>query len=389
MKVPRIPVPFIVFLGLLVWSATQTGVSATAQNIGEGVKNFDDLAERFETLAEEQGGVYAFTVLREAKLPPNIDLHLLGHKIGDVMYKQEGIDGIALCTDEFRNACSHTMVIGALTEFGESALPQIREACKRAPGGPGAYTMCYHGLGHGVFAFYEYSMPETVAMCKKTGTEEYREREAIECVGGAVMELSGGGGHDRETWLLARAKYIESDPVGFCLGDEVPANTKSQCLTYITPELWKRVGIDMGNPNPVQYKDAFALCDRIPRTQPELRHTCYSGFGKEFVPLAANRDIRAVESLSAEKMRDVVTWCGYAGSYEGTSACVEQAVYSLFWGGENDPQASFRFCSVIEDAKVAEHCYRTIAQNIHHYVHTPQRGELCSALPSYAQDMCE
>ncbi len=387
MKALGVPLFALGILALVVWALSRGfGASYDATTIAEGVQSFDELADRFELVAQEKGGVYAFNLLREARLPPNIDMHLLGHRIGDEMYKQEGIEGIALCTDEFRNACSHTMVIGALTDHGEAALPMIRDACKRAPGGPGAYTMCYHGLGHGVFAYYGYSIPETVAMCEKTGTEEYRNREATECIGGAVMELSGGGGHDRELWLDARAAYIEEDPVAFCLSDEMPDFAKSQCLTYITPELWAQVGIDMGEPDPRQYVDAFALCAPI-RNQ-ELRTTCYGAFGKEFVPLAANRDIRLVDKLPDEKYQDVILWCGYANVAEGIDACLSQAVFSLFWGGENDPEASFRFCALVTDPGRATACYRTLGDNIRYYIRDDRRSALCGRLPSYAQEAC-
>lgn len=168
-----------------------------AGEIGKNVESFNALEKRFQNLAKEKGAKYAFEVLRRAELPPQTDLHLLGHYVGDELYKQEGVDGIRLCTQDFRNACSHSIVIGTLSEFGEGALPRIRDACKEAPGGSGAYTMCFHGLGHGVLAGYGYELEKTVAFCKKTGTEEYNYREYIECFGGAIMELMGGVGTTR------------------------------------------------------------------------------------------------------------------------------------------------------------------------------------------------
>ena len=109
-------------------SASQT-LYAEADTIGKNVANFKELETRFQDLAKEKGGAYAYEVLKRAPLPPNTDLHLLGHAVGDVLYAQVGIDGIALCTQDFRNACSHSIVIGALNEFGgEPALLKIRDA---------------------------------------------------------------------------------------------------------------------------------------------------------------------------------------------------------------------------------------------------------------------
>ncbi|MBI4133027.1 hypothetical protein HY478_00275 [Candidatus Uhrbacteria bacterium] len=356
--------------------------------MGMGVASFKELQTRFENLAEEKGAVYAFEILKRASLPPNTDLHLLGHTVGDMLYKQKGIDGIADCTQDFRNACSHTIVIGTLNEFGgEQALEMIREACRKAPGGSGAYTMCYHGLGHGIFTFYEYSLPETVALCEKTGTREYRERETVECIGGSVMELTGGGGHDPELWQKAREKYLV-DPLSPCMSNLIPDNAKAQCLTYLTPELWKHVGINMGHPEPELFTAAFSYCDSIAQSREDLRSACFGGFGKEFVPLALGRDIRDTDAWSARETSLVEDWCSRADDREGKAACIEQALQSLFWGGENDPAIAFRFCGNLLQSGLKQTCEEELGRAISAYVRGETRTSLCMQLPPEAQETC-
>ncbi len=374
-------------LGMNLYQYIETPY-AEAATIGKNVTSFDELKERFELLAEDKGALYAFEVLRRAEVPPNTDMHLMGHVVGDVLYKQKGLEAIADCTQDFRNACSHTIVIGALNEFGgEPALDMIRESCKKAPGGTGAYTMCYHGLGHGVFAFYGYSLPETIEMCEKTGTDEYRNREAIECVGGAVMELSGGGGHDPQLWKEAREKYLD-DPVGLCMGPDMPAHTKAQCLTYMTPELWTVVGIDLGRPQPELFDDAFALCDAIPRTNQVLRDSCYGGFGKEFVPLALGRDIREIHRFASTESAMVEDWCSRAAPLDGQKACIEQALQSVFWGGENDPAIAFRFCGAVRSSDLQDACYGELDSAINSYLRGEQRSRVCMQLPEKYRIAC-
>src|SRR3989338_10209532 len=138
-------------------------------------------------------------IFKAAPLGPNIDLHLLGHAVGDELYKQEGLNGITICDNDFRNACSHSIVIGLFYDKGDGALSEISEACRKAPGGSGAYTMCFHGLGHGILAATGYDMGKTAEYCKKTDTTTCK-RESTECIGGSVMEIIGGGFHDREIW---------------------------------------------------------------------------------------------------------------------------------------------------------------------------------------------
>src|ERR1700722_612624 len=86
--------------------------------IGQGNPSFQEISDRFTALAEKKGAVYAFDVEEVAQLPPDIDTHLLGHVIGGVLDQQKGVDGIIYCTPDFRNACSHAIVIGALDEYG-------------------------------------------------------------------------------------------------------------------------------------------------------------------------------------------------------------------------------------------------------------------------------
>lgn len=355
------------------------------------VATFAELQENFEQLADKKGARYAFDVLRRAAIPPNTDMHLLGHVVGDKLFAQEGIDGIAACTQEFRNACSHSIVVGALREEGEGALEKIREACKKAPGGPGAYTMCFHGLGHGVFSFYDFEYPETVAMCEKTGTSEYRNREAIECIGGSVMELmGGGGGHDPSGWERARESYLRSDdPLSPCMADFMPEHARGICFTYLTPRLWEHAGIDLGTPDPTLFSKAFAYCDQIPVDKKEWRMACFGGFGKEFIPLLAARDIRAVDSMPDERMRTAVQWCEKALVSDGVAACVAEGVSSLFWGGENDPSASFRYCALVPEGEANRACYERLAGAIQSYVRdAAQREALCGQIPSLYQPLC-
>ncbi|MFZ2886836.1 MAG: hypothetical protein WA021_03385 [Minisyncoccia bacterium] len=362
---------------------------AEAARIADSVRDFNDLQKRFQDLSREKGAEYAFEILRRAEHPPNTDLHLLGHSIGEIMYEQKGVAGIADCTQDFRNACSHSIVIGALNDFGETALEMIRDSCRKAPGGSGAYTMCYHGLGHGVFAYFSYDLVATVDFCRKTGTSEYRNREYIECVGGAIMELMSGGGHDRDAWLRARERYLDPDrPLAPCMDAVIPKGAKIICLTYLTPHLWELAGVQIGNPDPAIFPEAFAHCDVIPYSRQELRDACFGGFGKEFVVIAGGRDVRDVAAFSDDTFLKAIEWCGYAAADDGKRACVSDAVSSVFWGGENDPEAAFRFCGIIADTATQNACYARLASAISTFTQGEERARLCARIPEIHQKVC-
>ena len=376
---------------ILLFTLQKPAPYTEAGSITSGVKGFVQLSEKFQFLAQEKSAVYAYEVLRRAVLPPGTDVHLLAHTVGDELYKQKGVSGIADCTQEFRNACSHTIVIGALNEFGsEKALSLIHDACQKAPGGSGAYTMCHHGLGHGVFAFYGYDFSKTVAFCKKTGTAAYRNREYVECVGGALMELMGGGGHDKVAWLASREKYLDpKDPLAPCSTHVIPGEAKGMCYMYLTPHLFEASGGNLANPRPRDFATAFTFCDRISKSTSGLREACFSGIGKEFPVLALSRDIRSLDMADDKALGQMREWCALAPHEEAYRDCARSIVSSLYWGGESDPHTVIRFCD-LAGGDDRSHCFAGIFEEAKQYssLQYPE-AKLCTLVPVDIQSSCQ
>ncbi len=350
---------------------------------------FQEYSTYFRKLAEDKGGEYAFEVLKRAKLSPNVDIHLLGHVVGDMLYKQQGIEGIKVCTPDFRNACSHSIVVGMLTEHGEGSLPEIVATCKQAPGGKGAYTMCFHGLGHGVLAFNEYRLEKAVDMCKKTGTPEYHDREYIECVGGASMEMMAGV-HDRDAWEKEKGNYFkDSDPLFPCDAPFMPAEVRPICYIHLTPHLFEVAGMDLGKPDPAYYERSFSYCDKIPTSNVPDRQACYGGFGKEFVVFAQERDVRNIGDMKEPALARVREWCEFARDTTGEQDCNGYALNSLFWGGENNPDASFTYCAIAKNEEESRFCYEMLAQNISTYLGRGRAGQaVCARVPLPYRNIC-
>lgn len=376
-------------IGLLAGALSLAPVSSKTQDLREiskrAWKGDTELFSYFQAIAEDTGALYAFDLLRSAELPPNVDLHLLGHVIGDELYKQKGIGGMGDCTQEFRNACSHSIVVGAFDEFGEEALPLITESCKRAPGGPGAYTMCFHGLGHGIFAYYGYELAPTIETCTRTGTKARHFREYQECVGGTIMELMGGGGHDRELWNIAREKYLHAaNPLSPCDTDLIPADVKRDCYIYLTPRLFEYAGANLARPSERHFSEAFTYCDRIPADQLDNRRACFGGIGKEFIVLALDRDIRQVGQADTSALKTMRKWCSLAPHEEAHIACTSSVVSSLYWGGENPPDAAVSFCSIVEEGNIQADCFNQLFDQAEYY--GTGKGispvEFCSLVPS-------
>lgn len=351
---------------------------------------YDQLARMLQIIAQQKGAEYAYDVLRQASLPSGTDTHLLGHVVGDELYKQKGADGIAVCGQDFRNACSHSIVIGLLLDKGVAGLEEIRQACKKAPGGLGAYSMCFHGLGHGVLAYNQYDFPKTIEMCQKTNSNPNNNQEAAQCIGGAIMEIISGGGHDHQLWVKQRPLYLKpNDPLYLCQAKFMPGYAKNMCITYITPYLWEAVGANMSNPNSQDFAKAFQLCTKISKdTDPTLRNGCFAGFGKEFVTLAQDRDIRKIDQANPEQMLRVYDWCNLAPD-EGKMACLNSALNSFYWGGENDPKGAINFCNTIPDQDFKSNCFDSLFSQISYYIKDPNYYQkVCQQVPDLFQDKC-
>lgn len=351
--------------------------------------SFAELKKIFSDLANEKGAEYAFNVLKIAPVSPNTDMHLLGHVVGDVLYRQQGVDGIKICTEDFRNACSHSIVVGLLLDKGESALGDISAACRQAPGGSGAYTMCYHGLGHGVLAYTNFELPRAINLCGKVSQGGSSSQEAVQCIGGTIMEIISGGDHDKEEWGKKRTNYLKADKPFFpCLNDFMPQNARPMCLTYLTPYLWEAVGANLGNPTDADFEKSFKLCNEL--TDSSNRNICFGGFGKEFVGLAKARDIRNIENLSNQEMGKIYNWCKLADDETGIQSCLSQALSSIYWGGENDRSTAIKFCNIITDSTSQSICFQNLIGQVSFYVHDfDYRHSFCKELPADYYDECK
>lgn len=349
--------------------------------------DFTSIRQFFVDVANAEGGVHAFEVLKRAELPPNTDLHLMGHAVGDELYKQEGLEGMKYCTHDFRNACSHSIVVGALLEKGLAVFDEINDVCMEAPGGPGAYTMCFHGFGHGVLAYTDYEVPDAVELCGKVGTAEHHQQEAYQCIGGMIMEMHQGV-HDPDVWAQKKDKYLTpGDPLRMCQEDYMPEGAKILCYSYITPFIFDAAGSVANNPRPEIYPKSFSYCDEVENNA--HRESCYAGLGKEFIVLAQDRDIRRIEDTPDDRLQLAASWCMLASKEEAQVACLIEILDSIFWGGENDPEVSVRYCSLLQDS-VTQACFDHMFDIATYYVPQQERREaICALVPRTQSQKCE
>lgn len=354
---------------------------------------FKELILFFTDLAERKGASYAFEILRRSELSQEIDIHLLGHAIGDVLYRKEGISGMKSCTPDFRNACSHSIVVGAFIERGEAALDDIYTACSVAPGGKAASSLCFHGLGHGVLVYAEYDMEKAAMLCNKINFFVDAVVERAECIGGAVMELTGGGFHDPEMWRAVRSRYLnKEDPLSLCRSVFIADESKYKCFMYITPFLVEALGSDPNKPSMSDIENAFQYCDTVPVSEPLNREMCFGGFAKYILASVFGRLIlpETIYMVPDDILYQVHEWCMRAGDPEGSAACIRNAVTALYWDGRNDMADPIRFCAGISNKYQQQACFDHLMLLVGYY-----RDEewyyrvFCREIPVLYQSQCK
>ena len=352
-------------------------------------RSFPEISRYLRDLAKAKGAPYAYEVLIRMPSVPGVDMHLVGHVVGEELYKQFGLAGMAYCTPDLRNACSHSVVIGALLEHGPGILKDVAAVCRKAPGGGGAYNMCYHGLGHGVLAYTDYELDQAIPLCKRAGESAgNKANEYQECVGGTIMEMTGGV-HDPALRAEKAKKFFkQNDPLYPCDADFMPADARSFCYTYLTPHLIEAAGGNLGSPQPEDFRIGMTYCNTL--TEKNDRRACFGGFGKEFPVILAARDVRGVTTLSDEKMRMMHAWCALAPADDGRRDCSFQVVASLYWGGENDFPAAVRYCGSVGNEGDKKDCFDRLI-DMARYFRGRDSGymkKFCASLPSSYSSSC-
>ena len=169
----------------------------------------------------------------------------------------------------------------------------------------------------------------------------------------------------------------------------MPDGARSMCYVYLTPHLFEFAGADLGFPTEKDYKTSFPYCDRLPKDGAN-RDACYGGFGKEFVVLAQERDIRKIDKMTDEQLSKVYEWCLLADNKEGSDACMVHAMNSLYWGGENDRGAAIRFCGVMTEPYYQKSCYLGLIDAVSFYIDDYNYREgFCQELPDGYREDCQ
>ncbi len=106
--------------------------------------------------------------------------------------------------------------------------------------------------------------------------------------------------------------------------------------------------------------------------------------------LSQDRDIRRIEDTPTEKLQLSASWCMLADNEEASNACLLSILDSLYWGGENDPEVSVRYCSVLEDASAQDACFAHLYDiTLYYQPDMEKRKAICDLVPEEITSTCK
>ncbi len=112
--------------------------------------------------------------------------HTLAHVFGSAIYKEIGIDAVAVCQNDYAFGCLHEVFERVVSEQGPVGLKQAVEACSRDQT---RLYPCHHALGHGLVAYFGYhenAVNNALALCDA----DFNADPINGCVGGVFMEFN-------------------------------------------------------------------------------------------------------------------------------------------------------------------------------------------------------
>ena len=115
--------------------------------------------------------------------------HQLAHTIGNITYRRNGINGIALCDPTFSFGCYHGVTEELLRQSGPRSIAYTLNQCRQMFPGENnyakGYARCIHGMGHGLLIWEEFNLQKALLDC-----DLLEEIDRRYCYDGVFMEYA-------------------------------------------------------------------------------------------------------------------------------------------------------------------------------------------------------
>lgn len=295
------------------------------------------------------------------------DCHQEAHNIGRIGYKIYKEKAFGECDASCHSGCYHGAMESFLNEKGTVDLASnIKSVCDLFETSFGRFE-CLHGVGHGLLAYVDYDLPETVLECKKL--EEWFS--IVSCYGGMFMEnvLTGQGLGASEDVTHETEWVNYTDPHFPCNAlDKSDYDLIYQCYQMQTSWMLTIYNFDFQK-----------VRDACLKASENMISVCFKSFGRD----AAGNSLRNPASI--------IKTCGMVPKTKDYhDQCIIGGVNVIidFWGPALKNQAT-ELCAMAKEEEGKPICYSTLISRLGGLLNERDKKEaICSAFEEKYKNNC-
>lgn len=189
--------------------------------------------------------------------------HMAFHYFGEVLYEEEGANGLPLCENWYGFGCFHGFLLTAIDIEGYQVVPLLDEACAQANKTIMDIETCHHGIGHGLVEFAGRDADEAVEVCDMV----HHVYEKLGCASGVFMEYFSPTQSEKRIQVVGAPEFDKDNPLNVCR--DYTGLRLATCLFEIHP-WWQNVA--KYDPQTVE-----KMCNSV--EDEEAREFCLIGYG--------------------------------------------------------------------------------------------------------------
>lgn len=293
------------------------------------------------------------------------DCHQRAHKAGRLSYSLIGNGTFKeIRTVECHSGYFHGVMEAFFKEKGSKDLVKnLRMICGNEKN-PFLAHQCFHGIGHGLTAWSDYEIPESLRNCDllPEGQGSCHSGVFMENVVGALA-LDDAKNNAVDLKDKHVSKYLSADLLYPC--NAVEEKYQGTCYFFQTSRMMQIVGPD--------FAKIATTCDTIPEN---YKHLCFMSMGRD----SSGYHQQDIQSTQKE--------CARVTNKDNRIKCLTGAEEDLFW----DPQGqdtALRFCALLTDHDEKKGCYETIFARAPQVLLSKEAREVfCEKSENTYQNLC-
>lgn len=282
---------------------------------------------------ESMGATTAYAQFKE-QAAKSAAPHIEAHKFGGALYETRGIAGIEVCDASFAYGCYHELTGRAISNHGESALPEANARCRKSEN----FLSCQHGIGHGILSITGYKKDDLVSVLDTCASLADADKIGG-CVGGVFMEYNLRTMLSIEEKEKSLLRTLPDENV-YAPCDSLSKRTHREACYFWQPQLWIQKMFEQKDGYKTILQTVADRCVQLENTPDHNR--CVEGLGNALVGEISHRNMQDTNTTS-----DI---CKYLPTQSDQYRCIVHAA-SAFVGNENGRAKAAALCESLSKEK--------------------------------------